>query len=280
MKGLLRRRRGTSRWHRGKMEIVRCSRRVDSLLFAIGSIVLFGLLPIFDIEGYKWFLVPAQFSIVFYFFRGKSPLFGPSLFILLLSLTYLLPLIPSIWLLNLIIAIAAYLIIAFSFDSMRKDIDWLKSGHIGKSTALEILLIVIISSAALIAWDKIFEPDIGSYAKAIPEAHVSIILAGIIGFAVLNGTAEEIMFRGIFQSGLEKAFHNIAAVIILQALFFGLCHYNGFPSGTAGAALSFVYGLLLGILKHRSKGLLAPAAAHIFADITIAVTVLKNIGRI
>ncbi len=60
-----------------------------------------------------------------------------------------------------------------------------------------------------------------------------------------------------------------AGLFILQAIPFGLLHLNGTPSGWLGVGMAFVYGLMLGSIKRRSQGMLAPFMTHVFADLTI-----------
>jgi membrane protease YdiL (CAAX protease family) len=57
--------------------------------------------------------------------------------------------------------------------------------------------------------------------------------------------------------------------LVLSSLSFGLAHYRGFPSGLPGVSLAFTYGLMMGVLRWRAAGLLAPWGAHVFADIVI-----------
>jgi membrane protease YdiL (CAAX protease family) len=43
----------------------------------------------------------------------------------------------------------------------------------------------------------------------------------------------------------------------------------GFPNGAIGYGMAFGYALVLGYLRLRTDGLLAPVAAHVIADLTI-----------
>ena len=57
---------------------------------------------------------------------------------------------------------------------------------------------------------------------------------------------------------------------MLQAGAFAAVHFGvGFPNGLFGYAMVLVYGLALGLLRHRTKGMLAPYLAHVIADLTI-----------
>ena len=67
-----------------------------------------------------------------------------------------------------------------------------------------------------------------------------------------------------------------AAIVGIQALSFGVAHIQGFPRGALGVALAAVYGLLLGVLRLRAGGLLAPVLAHIGADAVIYALILAT----
>ena len=49
-------------------------------------------------------------------------------------------------------------------------------------------------------------------------------------------------------------------------------HYAaGFPNGTVGYAMVLVWGMALGWLRRRTRGLLAAYAVHVGADLVIAL---------
>ena len=59
-------------------------------------------------------------------------------------------------------------------------------------------------------------------------------------------------------------------VVTLQASAFAAAHVLlGFPNGRLGYLMVFVYGTMLGYLRVRSKGMLAPYLTHVLADLTI-----------
>jgi membrane protease YdiL (CAAX protease family) len=93
-------------------------------------------------------------------------------------------------------------------------------------------------------------------------------------FALVNAGAEEAAFRGVVMDALVSAVGVMGAVLI-QAMAFGLVHYpHGLPNGTWGALLSGVYGLILGLIRLRAGGMLAPWIAHVATDLTIFLLLL------
>jgi membrane protease YdiL (CAAX protease family) len=63
---------------------------------------------------------------------------------------------------------------------------------------------------------------------------------------------------------------------IWQAAIFGIWHYHGIPSGLPGVALTFVYGLVMGLLMDYGGGLLLPILAHSIADYFIFVVIARQ----
>ena len=44
-------------------------------------------------------------------------------------------------------------------------------------------------------------------------------------------------------------------------------------------ALTFVYGLVLGVLRHRAAGLMAPLVAYVLTELVIVAIVLTLVGK-
>lgn len=92
-----------------------------------------------------------------------------------------------------------------------------------------------------------------------------------------NALCEEVVSRGFFYHQFRMSAQlssNIANVA--QALTFGIWHYNGIPSGFSGVGLTFVYGLIMGVLRDYRGGLLLPIIAHTLADYFIFAVVVRR----
>ena len=256
------------------------NKAVDFFLFCTSSIGIIGILPIIYSGQFPWMGAFLQFFVSLYLLIKKSPLFGHSLFFLLFTLTFQIPFIPSMWVFNLLVANALYFIIVFSSRSIKRAATWLKLGHINKAILFWIIYIICLSSIVLILWASFIKSDLSGYRDSFPEVNIVLLLVGIVGFSVSNGALEEFMFRGIFCDALEKIFDNVIIIIIIQSVFFGLIHFDGFPGGVLGIGLSIGYGFVLGIFRYKSQGILAPTITHIFADITISVILMVVIDKI
>ena len=78
------------------------------------------------------------------------------------------------------------------------------------------------------------------------------------------------------QQSLERALGPGAAALILQAAAFAALHYQaGFPRGVAGIGLTFIYGLVLGVFRRHSRGLMAPVVIHVLTDLAIVAIILS-----
>lgn len=145
---------------------------------------------------------------------------------------------------------------------------WWRRGRMGVPELLMALGFAGVASTALLGWVWLAEPDLSDLLEQIPPwSPVSIALLGTL-LAVANALVEELAFRGILQQALEREW-GWAVALVVQAVVFGLMHFQGFPRGWMGVGLATVYGLMMGILRVRSRGLAVPFGAHVLADATI-----------
>ena len=146
----------------------------------------------------------------------------------------------------------------------------MKPGRIGKPVFIFMLIIVSGSALALYGWYLFMKPDLSHHLSQFPNMPFILVPLAGIGFALLNGVMEEFAFRGIIMHGFDCAFNDDTISIVLQALSFGLIHYDsGFPNGLMGTAMTFIYGILLGLTRNMSKGMLAPIITHFFGDLVV-----------
>lgn len=154
---------------------------------------------------------------------------------------------------------------------------WLRRGRNTPETLWLLLATIVITAIALTVWQQVFNgqlPDV--YRNAALGRPVWMIAVAATGFAVLNAGVEEAIFRGVLQTSLQQFVGPITAIAV-QAAAFGLLHVAGIPSGAVGALMAGAWGALLGVLRYRTRGILAPYVAHIAADVTIAVMLLPTL---
>lgn len=156
----------------------------------------------------------------------------------------------------------------------RLSLDW----HAGKANVrlwLAAFAVSILATSALVAWTELIQPDLQTFQAMVPQGNLPVLISAALGFALLNATMEELIWRGGIQSWLV-GHTTITVAILLQGISFGALHWAGFPSGWSGVALATIYGVMLGWLRHATGGLAAPIVAHILADLTIFILVLGS----
>jgi uncharacterized protein len=161
-----------------------------------------------------------------------------------------------------------------AFPPTRDYFAWFSRGEIDRTSVVMVILTSVFSVALLILW-AFWTKNLG-YGEVFVRAFGAsprwqIFTVFIPAFALANAFAEEVVFRGLIQESLSRVFNNPYLVLILQASAFAAAHFSGgFPNGYLGYLMTFGYAMMLGYLRQRTKGILAPYIAHVIADTTIA----------
>ena len=174
------------------------------------------------------------------------------------------------WPFSLLIPIVAYGIFVAAVPPLRRSFGWLRRGRLGADICLLVLGTVVVSGVALVVWYGAVRPDVRQNLKYLPQMPLWMFPLAGLAFAMGNAALEEAIFRGIMMDALDSAFGPGNTAVVLQAASFAFLHYvTGFPRGGWGLAMTFIYGLMLGTIRRRAQGMLAPWLAHVGADITI-----------
>ncbi len=211
----------------------------------------------------SWSLVPCAL-LIFYLYVGS--IWFPSWVWRVPSAPFLFPFLLT-WITCLPVSI------------LRTEFRWFRVGEFDEVTWLLVVLVSLISALALVLWALwtnylgIASAMIGSF-KSVPLWFM--LLVGIPGFALVNAFAEEAVYRGVLQNAFEKHFPSRPWLVIgAQASAFAAAHYqNGFPNGKLGYLMTFTFACMLGLLRRRTEGMLAPYIAHVAADAVIGFTLL------
>jgi len=99
-------------------------------------------------------------------------------------------------------------------------------------------------------------PTLARFADAVSGLGPGALLLPLVSFAGVAAAAEELLFRGFLQRGLESAIGVLPAVA-LAALAFGAAHAD-LVQGSA----ALVLGIYLGLLAHAADSIRASIAAH------------------
>jgi len=253
---------------------------IHLLLFLFIPLIWLALLSILKLPITIWLLAVGEIIISSYFLFVRPRLFIPSLFFALLLLSVYLPLPQKLWMVNILIIILFMAILMLAIKPLRKLIPGIPQGNINFKIIAFMIFTVIISSTALFIWVNATNPDLSFFIETAKPFKGILIIGAIIGFPIFNSLAEELIFRWFLWDGFETLTLKPALIIVIQAIIFGLSHYNGFPNGWSGIGLAAIYGLMLGYIRHSSKGLAAPIITHIFADLTIIIIVFRTAGMI
>ncbi len=174
------------------------------------------------------------------------------------------------WPMNIVSPLAIYGLTAAALPSLRRSIGWLHSGRMESEIIITVLATSAVSCVALVIWYAAARPGNSQLLINMPPMPLWAFPFAGLAFALGNAAVEEAIFRGIFMEALDSAFGPGCAALTLQAAAFAVMHFvAGFPQGWWGLAMVFVYGLMLGILRRRSRGMLAPWLAHVTADCTV-----------
>lgn len=195
---------------------------------------------------------------------------------------YLLPSLHG-WPFLLLIPLLCYCALVLAVPKLRSTISYMCAGRFGKEVMLLALCTVFVSGVALFIWYRAIGPDLTIHLTHFPAIPVWMFPLAGLGFSLGNAAMEEFAYRGIILQALDSAAGPGLLSLLVQAWLFGALHFReGFPNGAWGVVMTAVYGIMLGVLRRRSQGMLAPWAVHVFADCVIftilAGMVLKRTG--
>jgi len=183
---------------------------------------------------------------------------------------YLNPLLRS-WPFSLLIPVLCYGIIVLIVPGLRKSALWFRRGAPDKTTVIAAAIISVTAGIGLVLWYEILKPDVTVQLHNMNMPRWLLPIAGI-AFSTSNAAIEEFAYRGIIMQALDSAVGPGVISLLVQAWSFGAMHYmQGFPKGVWGVTMATAYGVMLGWLRRRSQGMLAPWVAHVCADMVIFI---------
>ena len=175
-----------------------------------------------------------------------------------------------LWPFRIVVPLALYAAVVMCVPALRRSVGWLRLGTWDLATAALVAATALLSGAALVGWVVLYNPNLEHHLQVLRTVPIWAYPLAAVGFALFNAALEEVVFRGVMMEALDSALGEGRASITLQALSFAAFHYiTGFPNGAVGFLMVAVYGGMLGILRRRARGLLAPWVAHIAADAVI-----------
>lgn len=244
-------------------------KRLLNSTLVIGPIIIFSFSLIMQKTSFWTLFLITLFLIVSVVGRSGVAIHISFFCFLLILLPLSFPIL-NWWPWHLLGPLVIYHIVVLLFPKLRSTHAWLKIGRIEKKVLVLMSATIVVSAIALITWNIVLKPDLRIYDDLFPDLPLIVMPLAGLGFAMLNAVIEEFSFRGILMSGLENTLNNQTTAILLQATPFGLIHYiSGFPNGATGVSLTLIYGILLGYIRSRSRGMAAPVVTHTVADLVI-----------
>jgi membrane protease YdiL (CAAX protease family) len=133
--------------------------------------------------------------------------------------------------------------------------------------AVAILGTAVVTLGLLLVFVPLEGRNIGDVLDQIASYSASERL-GFLVIGIQAALVEETLFRGWLQSSLVEL-RGYAAGLVVTALVFGLSHLTLDPVRLS--ALTFI-GLVYGVLRGRTRSLLAPAVAHVLTWVVWGTT--------
>jgi membrane protease YdiL (CAAX protease family) len=187
----------------------------------------------------------------------------------LITAPYVNPSLRS-WPFTLLFPLLCYGIIVAISPNLRKSVFWIRRGVPDKTAIIVTAITSVTAGIALVLWYVLIKPSLDVHLKHMRFIPIWLFPVGGIAFAFGNATVEEFTFRGVIMQALDSAAGPSFISLFVQAWLFGAMHYlHGFPNGLSGVAMTVTYGIILGWLRRRSRGMLTPWLAHVCADIVI-----------
>jgi membrane protease YdiL (CAAX protease family) len=155
------------------------------------------------------------------------------------------------------------------FARLRPATPWLRPGRLTRDVVALGITAILVAALAITVWSLAVHPDASAYLHGLRDYPLWLGIVGIGGFALVNPIWEETLFRGVVLTELARTW-GVRAAVIVQAVVFGMAHWAGIPSGWLGMVMAGCWGLVLGIIRVRSRGILIPYVVHVCVDAVIA----------
>jgi CAAX protease family protein len=171
----------------------------------------------------------------------------------------------------LAVGLLVYALVVWRVPWLRRAANWVRWGSFGVDVRWLTAASGIAAAIGVWIWYVLLHPNIDDLVQTfVPAAPLWLLIVGGLLFSAVNAAVEEGAYRGVILHGLDSTVGPGIAALVLQAIAFGALHIGGFPRGWVGVGLATIYGLMIGIIRRRAGGMLAPWLAHVFTDVVIA----------
>ncbi|HEY1787975.1 MAG TPA: type II CAAX endopeptidase family protein [Verrucomicrobiae bacterium] len=164
--------------------------------------------------------------------------------------------------------------------ALRGSVGWLRVGKLDATVWKLVAITIVVPIIALIGWVHFLSPNLGRYSNMVPQFPLWLIALYAVANAAFNAALEETIWRGVMLEALDSGLGPGIPALLIQSVSFAAAHYrSGFPNGIVGSAMVFVFGMMLGVIRRRSRGILGCWLAHTAVDAAIFIMIVYFIRR-
>lgn len=150
---------------------------------------------------------------------------------------------------------------------------WLQRGTPDQRALILAIVSVPLTTVALVTFIASGRTDLETATEGLSSLPLWVVPLAGIGFVLANPTVEEVLFRGALQTVVAERTGNVTTGVFVQGVAFGAIHLNGVPGGPLGMVMAGGWGLVLGVVRHRTNSIRLAWVVHVFANIAIFTTV-------
>lgn len=152
--------------------------------------------------------------------------------------------------------------------------EWLGPGRHDRLSLHLAWVSVPLTTVALAVFIVSGRTDLQTATEGLQSIPLWVLPLAGVGFALLNPTVEEVLFRGVLQTMVFDVSARPALAIVVQGAAFGTIHLGGVPGGPLGMAMAGAWGAVLGVIRHRTGSIRLPWLVHACANVVIFTTVV------
>jgi membrane protease YdiL (CAAX protease family) len=162
--------------------------------------------------------------------------------------------------------------------ALRGSVGWTRVGKFDNTVWTLVVITIVVPIIALMLWVHFLSPNLGRYSNMVPNYPLGLIALYAVANAAFNAMLEETIWRGVMLEALDSAFGPGVCALLIQSVSFAAAHYRaGFPNGIVGSAMVFVFGMMLGVIRRRSRGIVGCWLAHTAVDAAIFTMIVHFI---
>ena len=169
---------------------------------------------------------------------------------------------------SLLIVLAVFVALPRALPGLRlwRGAESLRQLAIGCALGIVTWVAISVAAAAVQALLSRFGIELGGQQEVVSLATQVSPAVAILAIAVLAPIAEELFFRGLVFNAWERE-HGTRRALLGSALLFSAAHIAG-GGGIPTLVITFVLGLILGLVYARTRTITTTIGIHAFFNLT------------